>query len=497
MSKIPIRQRIIAALAALIAVMLSAAGFGYLELASAQREARGILTNSLPALYDSDQILVRLVDNFAHTEPVAGAEARSNDQDGDRRLVVDRAEIETLIRTSAPIISQGRDIENFAAFKDLLASYFNTQDELFEARADPERAHALFVDQLRPKFEKARASIRDIADANETDTRASAEQIARSISSTRLGTAIGYAVVVLFAVGSGWALLRAINNVTKLVGEVQFSGIQVSTSANEIAATSKQQQATASEIFTTTMEIGATSKEISASTKELVKTMGDVSSVAEQAATLAGSGHVGLSHMEETMVHVMEAASSINAKLGVLNEKANDINQLVTTITKVADQTNLLSLNAAIEAEKAGESGRGFAVVAAEIRRLADQTGVATYDVEQMVKEVQSAISAGVMGMDKFSEEVRLGMKDVHQVGAQLSEIIQRVEALAPRFEQVNEGMQAQATGADQISEALRQLTEAAQQTVESLHQSGLTIDQLNRVSADLRGSVSSFQMRA
>jgi len=88
-------------------------------------------------------------------------------------------------------------------------------------------------------------------------------------------------------------------------------------------------------------------------------------------------------------------------------------------------------------------------------------------------------------------------MKDVHQVSAQLSEIIQRVEALAPRFEQVNEGMQAQATGADQISEALRQLTEAAQQTVESLHQSGLTIDQLNRVSADLRGSVSSFQLRA
>ncbi len=159
------------------------------------------------------------------------------------------------------------------------------------------------------------------------------------------------------------------------------------------------------------------------------------------------------------MTHVMEAASSINAKLGVLNEKANDINQLVTTITKVADQTNLLSLNAAIEAEKAGESGRGFAVVAAEIRRLADQTGVATYDIEQMVKEVQSAISAGVMGMDKFSEEVRRGMQDVQQVGAQLSEIIQRVEALAPRVELVNEGMQAQTTGAEQITEALRQLT--------------------------------------
>ena len=135
------------------------------------------------------------------------------------------------------------------------------------------------------------------------------------------------------------------------------------------------------------------------------------------------------------MRQVMDAAGSINAKLAVLNEKAGNINQVVTTITKVADQTNLLSLNAAIEAEKAGEYGRGFAVVATEIRRLADQTAVATYDIEQMVKEIQSAVSAGVMGMDKFSEEVRRGMQEVQQVGGQLSQIIQQVQALAPRVE--------------------------------------------------------------
>src|SRR5207302_1442110 len=84
---------------------------------------------------------------------------------------------------------------------------------------------------------------------------------------------------------------------------------------------------------------------------------------------------------------------SITGKLAVLNEKTTNINSVVTTITKVADQTNLLSLNAAIEAEKAGEYGLGFAVVAMEIRRLADQTAVATYDIEKMVKEMQSAES--------------------------------------------------------------------------------------------------------
>jgi len=169
----------------------------------------------------------------------------------------------------------------------------------------------------------------------------------------------------------------------------------------------------------------------------------------------------------------------------------------VTTITKVADQTNLLSLNAAIEAKKAGEYGRGFTVVATEIRRLADQTAVATHDIEQMVREIQSAVSAGVMGMDKFSEEVRRGMQEIQQVGGQLSQIIHQVQTLVPRFEAVNEGMQAQATGAEQISDALVQLSEATQLTVESLRQSNLATEQLGSVSNGLRDSISRFRLQA
>jgi methyl-accepting chemotaxis protein WspA len=291
------------------------------------------------------------------------------------------------------------------------------------------------------------------------------------------------------------ALRDMMQGLAKIVGEVQNSGIQVNSSVTAIAATGKEQQATATEIAATTTEIGATSKEISATSRELVKTMNEVSAVAEQSASLANSGQAGLTRMEETMRQVMEAAGSINAKLTVLNEKAGNINQVVTTITKVADQTNLLSLNAAIEAEKAGEYGRGFAVVASEIRRLADQTAVATYDIEQTVKEIQSAVSAGVMGMEKFSEEVRRGMQDMQHVGGELSQIIQQVQALAPRVESVNEGMQAQATGAEQISQALTQLSEAAQQTVESLRHSAVAVDGLMEVSVGLHASVSRFKL--
>jgi len=290
-------------------------------------------------------------------------------------------------------------------------------------------------------------------------------------------------------------LNRLADDLSDLVGQVQRSGIQVNTTATEIAATAKQQQTTAHEIAATTSEIGATSKEISATSKELVKTMNEVNHVSEETAKLAGSGQTSIGRMESTMRQIMDASGSITGKLAVLSEKTTNINSVVTTITKVADQTNLLSLNAAIEAEKAGEYGLGFAVVAMEIRRLADQTAVATYDIEKMVKEMQSAVAAGVMGMDKFSEEVRRGVEEIRQVSTHLAQIIHQVQTLTPRFQTVNEGMHAQATGAQQISETLTQLSEAAQQTAESLRQSNAAIEQLNGAARGLQTSVARFKL--
>ena len=295
----------------------------------------------------------------------------------------------------------------------------------------------------------------------------------------------------------GNALVKMVGNLSSLTTQVQKAAIVVNASVTEIAATSKQQQATTCEVAATTTEIGATSKEIYATSKELVKTVNEVSEVAEETATLATSGQVSLGRMEQTMGHFVEAVGAINSKLAVLNEKAGNINQVIATITKVADQTNLLSLNAAIEAEKAGEYGRGFAVVATEIRRLADQTAVATFDIEQMVKEMQSAVAAGVMGMDKFGEQVRRGVQEVQEVSSQLGQIITQVQTLSPRFATVNEGMQAQATGANQITQALSQLSEATQQTADSLRQSSVSIDQLHDASRGMLSSLDGFKLRA
>lgn len=294
----------------------------------------------------------------------------------------------------------------------------------------------------------------------------------------------------------GRGVQQMINSLNKLVTQVQHSGLQLVSSATAIAATSKQLEATVAEQAATTNEIVTTATEISATSKELVTTMNDVSGVAEVAAGAAESGRLGLNKMEATMKNIVDAAGSISSKFEVLNEKANNINTVVITITKVADQTNLLSLNAAIEAEKAREYGFGFSVVAKEIRRLADQTAVATLDIEQMVKEMQSAVSAGVMSMERFSEQVRHSVNDVRDVSAQLTQIIEQVQALTPRFETVHHGMQFQSEGASMINQSMIQLSEAAHQTVDSLKESNLAITQLNVTAHDLQSGVIKFKVR-
>ena len=285
-------------------------------------------------------------------------------------------------------------------------------------------------------------------------------------------------------------------NLNALVGQVQRSTIQLASSATELSASSRVQETSINEFGASTNQIVASSKEISATSQHLVMSMNEVAEVSSRTAGRASEGQGKLGEMESMMRLLSSATESICSKLSVINEKANNINTVVATVTKVADQTNLLSLNAAIEAEKAGEFGKGFTVVAREVRRLADQTAVATLDIARMVKEMQSAVSSGVMEMDKFSEEVRRGVKETSSISEQLGRIIDDVQSLPPVFSNVIDGMKQQASGAQQISESMVQLSDGARQTAESLREFNEATAQLNNATHALQNEISTFKVK-
>lgn len=290
------------------------------------------------------------------------------------------------------------------------------------------------------------------------------------------------------------AFNQMIESLQELIGRLQWTGIQLTTSTTEISAAAKQQESSIVEQEATTKQIAVTAKEISTTAKDFARTMSEVSSTAEQTSALAASGRDGLRQMEDTMGHMVEASKTIASKLAVLSEKAGNITSVITTITKVADQTNLLSLNAAIEAEKAGEHGRSFSVIAKEIRRLADQTANATLDIEKTVNEIVSAVSAGVMGVDKFSEVIHSGVFKASVVGEQLTKIIEQVQLLTKSFEAVNQGMQAQSLGAEQINESISQLSDTARQTTESILHFHKAIEELNNAAQEMQSAVAKIK---
>jgi methyl-accepting chemotaxis protein WspA len=400
------------------------------------------------------------------------------------------------------------------------------------AKGDREAASQLVVGKMRPLYLQHMAAIDRAIQVGNERTEADESAIAQEVRNGKmLLLAIGIATVVVIG-ALGWYLSREIarsaNQLLSQVNEmasgagdltarvpihsqdemgrlaaainalivkshtvvtkVRESSLQVLSSASQIAATARQEEANVQGLNSATTEIAAAVREISATGKELSGTMNEVNGRARQAADLAGAGRERLGSMEKTMQQLVESTGSISSKLAVIREKADNITQVVTTITKVADQTNLLSINAAIEAEKAGEYGRGFLVVAREIRRLADQTAVATLDIENMVRLMQDAVSAGVMQMDKFSEEVRSGVGRVAEINGQTGQIIAEVSGLSDRFRSVNEGMQNQAVGAQQINEAMgsiastvRQASAALEEFTKAAHHLRASVEQLNQ----------------
>ncbi|WP_323292718.1 methyl-accepting chemotaxis protein [Crocosphaera sp. XPORK-15E] len=293
------------------------------------------------------------------------------------------------------------------------------------------------------------------------------------------------------------ALRTMIENLNSLISKVQHSGISITSSTTQMAASRKQLEATLTEQIASTNEVTTTAQEIANTSEELVKTMEQITEMSQGTAQAASQGQHDLGRMETTMRQLADATTSIASKLGVMSEKAHNINSVVLTITKVADQTNLLSLNAAIEAEKAGEYGAGFAVVAREIRRLADQTAVATLEIEQMVKEMQSAVSTGVMEMDKFNKEVSNSVEDVGSISHQIAQVIEQVQSITPRFELVSKSMEEQSRSAQHIREAMEQLSEGSEQTAYSLHDTHIVLEQLDDAAQGLQAEISVFKVKS
>jgi methyl-accepting chemotaxis protein WspA len=278
-----------------------------------------------------------------------------------------------------------------------------------------------------------------------------------------------------------------------LVERIRTSGQRlIAVEADTKAALTGQERAVGG-FSTATQEISTAVAQISATSEQLLTATGGVMEVARDAAGVADEGREGLERMTASMQQLDEAMNAFTRKLATISQRASGITAVVTTIAKVADQTNLLSVNATIEAEKAGESGRGFRIVAQEIRRLADQTALATKDIERMVRDMQAAVAGGTMEMDRFRNEVSGRIGEVAEVSEKLGRVIEPVHSVTRALEQVHESMASQSEGARQIRAAMESLRGDAADSASSVTVFSASLAELRAAIAELTTEAERF----
>jgi methyl-accepting chemotaxis protein WspA len=273
--------------------------------------------------------------------------------------------------------------------------------------------------------------------------------------------------------------------------------MEVTSAATEIAASARQQEHTVYAFQESTGQAAAAVTEIAATGRELMGIVQDVNAVAQSTSDRATASRGRLTELDALLSSMTEATAAISERMDAIHARAGEITMATTAMTRVVDQTDLLSVNSAMEAEKAGEHGRGFRIVSREIRRLADQTAQATLEIEGIVTGIRESVSLGVAEAGRFGERMRTGIEAVRQIGHETGAIIADVSGLGKRFADVREMMEAQSVGSDQIRDSIAQLKDVSRQIGDSSAEFTQVTSQLQGTAERLRSQVSRFTVDA
>ena len=290
------------------------------------------------------------------------------------------------------------------------------------------------------------------------------------------------------------AFIKMTEKLITLLASAKDAASRVSTSSVQIAASARSLQETGESQAASTTEVYATSRIISDNISALAERMNGLKAEAAASVDLADSGKSALMKISSAQQHMMKGMDEFARQLDAITDRTRDIGQIIITITQVANQTNLLSLNAAIEAEKAGVHGRGFAVVARQIRALADQTSVAVLNIEETIMEVQLSIENSVYSMKQVRNLLQDGSEEIAVLSGDIGVLIEQSRAMGPEFVQANTEMQQQEQSAGQISQAIEMVKQSAMQTRDALAEFQSVADELNRAAVDLDREMAHFK---
>lgn len=283
-------------------------------------------------------------------------------------------------------------------------------------------------------------------------------------------------------------------NLLTLISEVSGAVLNASSLSNEIVASTNQQGSSSTEMAAQVNQVKSSVTEQVSSMTEMNQSLEGISQFAQSSTEKSKDSVEQAQIALEGMDNIANANEGASQRIQLLREKIEEISKVLTVISEVADQTNLLSLNASIESTKAGESGKGFSVVAGEIRRLADRSMLAAQNINDIVHDIQRASESAVMSMQKSSEEIRVGSESVTNTVSNLQQIVNNVAQISTQTEDMTRVLGQQTEASRVIGDSMQNISLATDMSAGASQQINKAITELNNMVGQLRGTVVRFK---
>ena len=286
-----------------------------------------------------------------------------------------------------------------------------------------------------------------------------------------------------------------VESLRNVIGQVSSTANQVATAAAQLMGSAEQIANGAEEVASQAATVATASEQMSGTSGAISQNCQIAAEVNRQASSKASTGSEVVEITVQVMGRIASRVHETAVSVGSLGSRGDQIGEIVGTIQDIADQTNLLALNAAIEAARAGEQGRGFAVVADEVRALAERTTKATGEIGGMIKAIQVETKSAVAAMEEGVSEVEQGTAEAAKSGQALQEILDQINAVSMQINQVATASEEQTATTGQISENIHQITDVIQETAKGAHETATAAHQLAQTAEELQRLVAQFKL--
>lgn len=293
----------------------------------------------------------------------------------------------------------------------------------------------------------------------------------------------------------GNTFLQMSNNLSRIMKDIVESVNLLASSSSEILAATTQVAAGASETASAISETTTTVEEVRQAAQLSSQKAGRVSENAQQTAQVTQTGQQAVDETIKGMNHIQDQMESVANTIVRLSEQSQQIGGIIASVNDLADQSNLLAVNAAIEAAKAGEQGKGFSVVAQEIKDLAQQSKQATIQIRNILSDIQKATSEAVMATEQTSKAVENGVKQSTQTGESIKKLAESSSKAVEAATQIAASSQQQVVGMDQIGLAMNNINQAGTENAASMLQAEKAAKGLNELGQKLKLLVEQYKI--